>query len=65
MKDDYDEDVAKKFGEEYDFGEANDFEGIFDNDDEIEEGSETSDDLLNDLLQEIGQDFGGLGRFIP
>ena len=62
MKDDYDDDEAEKFGEEIGFGDANSFGDIFNSDDEIEEGSETSDDLLNDLLQEIGQDFGGLGR---
>ena len=63
MKDDYDDDEAKKFGEEIGFGGADNFRDIFNNVDvEIGEGSETSDDLLNDLLQEIGQDFGGLGR---
>lgn len=60
-QDDYDDDEAKKFGEEIGFGGADNFRDIFNNVDvEIGEGSETSDDLLNDLLQEIGQDFGGL-----
>ena len=66
MKDDYDDDEAlEKFGEEIGLDE-NSFGDIFNGGDEIEEVSETrdTDDLLNDLLQEIGQDFGGLGRML-
>ena len=67
--DDYDDDEANKFGGENAaaFGGGL-FGDIFYKDDEeeiIEKGPDTSDDLLNDLLHEIGQDFGGLGRLLP
>ena len=69
--DDYDDDEANKFGGEdaaAAFGGGGLFGDIFYKDDEeeiIEKVPDTSDDLLNDLLHEIGQDFGGLGRLLP
>ena len=63
------EDEANKFGGENAaaFGGGGLFGDIFYKDDEediIEKVPDTSDDLLNDLLHEIGQDFGGLGRLL-